>query len=110
MPGSLERYFKALQATIAAAAHVAISGLTFESRSPSIGFARGDVHFADGSLLHFRELLDVQKVVPRLMYVYHYQRADGVIIFVTTTRGTFRLWRPFRITSMTGMRSMSSLM
>ena len=81
MPGSLERYFKALQATIAAAANVAISGLTFESRSPSIGFARGDVHFADGSLLHFRELLDVQKIVPRLMYVYHYQRADGTIIF-----------------------------
>jgi hypothetical protein len=54
MPVSLERYFKALQVTIAAAANVAISGLTFESRSPSIGFARGDIHFADGSLLHFR--------------------------------------------------------
>jgi hypothetical protein len=81
MPGSLERYFRALQAAIAAALNVATSDLTFEIRSPSIGFARGDIRFADGSLLHLRELLDVQKTAPRLMYVYHYQRADGTIVF-----------------------------
>ena len=81
MPASLERYFQALQVMIAATANVATSDLTFESRSPSIGFVRGDVHFADGSLLQFRELLDVQKIAPRLMYAYHYQRADGVFAF-----------------------------
>jgi hypothetical protein len=81
MPVSLDRYFQALQAIIAAAADVATSDLTFEIRSPSIGFIRGDIHFADGSLLHLRELLDIQKVAPRLMYVYHYQRVDGTFVF-----------------------------
>ena len=78
---SLERYFQALQAMIAAAANVATSDLTFEIRGPSIGFVRGDIHFVDGSLLHLRELLDAQKVAPRLMYVYHYQRVDGALVF-----------------------------
>ena len=78
---SLERYFQALRAMIAAAANTATLDLTFDIRSPSIGFVHGDIHFADGSLLHFRELLDIQKVAPRLMYVYHYQRADGTFVF-----------------------------
>jgi hypothetical protein len=81
MPVSLDRYFQALQAIIAATADVATSDLTFEIRSPSIGFIRGNIYFADGSLLHLRELLDIQKVAPRLMYVYHYQRVDGTLVF-----------------------------
>lgn len=81
MPVSLKRYFQTLQATVAAAADVATSDLSLEIRGPSIGFIRGDVRFADGSFLHLRELLDTQKVAPRLMYAYHYQQADGAFVF-----------------------------
>lgn len=81
MPGSLERCFQTLQAVVGVAVDVATSDLTFESRSPSIGAVRGNTHFADGSFLHFRELLDIHEITPCLMYVYHYQRLDGAFVF-----------------------------
>ncbi|MGH2522739.1 MAG: toxin-antitoxin system TumE family protein [Anaerolineales bacterium] len=32
-------------------------------------------------LLHFRELADTETTVQRIAYVYHYQRADGALVF-----------------------------
>jgi hypothetical protein len=35
----------------------------------------------DGSRLHFRELVDIEDIVVRLMYSYHYQNGNAQLIF-----------------------------
>ncbi len=81
MQTSIEGYFQSLQKIIAAATSITTSNITFEKRNAYIGFVRGDLYFADGSLLHFRELIDLRRVDVRSMYAYHYQHADRSLIF-----------------------------
>ena len=42
---------------------------------------RGNIYFLDDSLLHFRELVDVESGVKRIAYAYHYQKADSSFVF-----------------------------
>ena len=44
-------------------------------------FLRVNVYFIDNSLLHFRELFVGQENPFKKTYTYHYQRADGTILF-----------------------------
>jgi hypothetical protein len=37
--------------------------------------------FDDGSELHFREFVDTTLDEPRVIYAYHYQGADGALVF-----------------------------
>lgn len=54
----------------------------FESRPGAQGYLTGELAFADGSQLHFREYLDgSDQKVEKLMYTYHYQRMDATLIF-----------------------------
>lgn len=46
-----------------------------------VWFLRFDVYFIDNSLLHFRELFVGQEQPFKKTYTYHYQRADGTIVF-----------------------------
>jgi hypothetical protein len=46
-----------------------------------VGFIRGDIEFKDGTFLHFRELVDLRLPLKKVMYAYHYQKADGFIVF-----------------------------
>jgi hypothetical protein len=46
-----------------------------------VWFLRVNVYFIDNSLLHFRELFVGQENPFKKTYTYHYQRADGAIIF-----------------------------
>jgi len=55
--------------------------LAFDKRGPYAGYVRGDVFFGDDSHLHFREFVSTQTGVNRFTYVYHYQAADGSLIF-----------------------------
>ena len=58
------------------------TALHFESRPGDQGYLTGEFSFIDGSLLYFREFLDgAEGVVEKLMYTYHYQSADGTLIF-----------------------------
>lgn len=57
------------------------SNVTYDKRSQSIGFIRGDIFFLDGSRLHIREFVYIQPNIERYMYVYHYQDAQGTFIF-----------------------------
>ena len=52
-----------------------------DQRSLLRGFIAGMLQFSDGSELHFREFVDVSSPEPRLMYAYHYQDANKVLIF-----------------------------
>lgn len=42
---------------------------------------RGDIYFIDNSRLHFRELFVGQGKFIKIAYSYHYQLANGAMIF-----------------------------
>ena len=46
-----------------------------------VWFLRVNVYFIDNSLLHFRELFVGREHPIKKTYTYHYQRADGTIVF-----------------------------
>ena len=46
-----------------------------------VWFLRADIHFIDNSLLHFRELFVKQGNPIKKTYTYHYQQADGTMVF-----------------------------
>ena len=77
----IEAYFRQLELLIAQTVIIASSTVTYDKRSPQIGFIRGSLYFINGSVLHFREFANVQSGAERYMYVYHYQEADGTLIF-----------------------------
>ena len=78
---SIEDHLRALLAAIAATPHVVSSDVALDQRGPQSGLIRGDIFFADGSRLHFRELVDLELEPARRMYSYHYQRVDASLIF-----------------------------
>jgi len=77
----IEDYFQSVETLLAAARIVHSSSVTYDKRSTSIGFLRGTLYFLDGSQLHLREFVNVEYGVERYMYAYHYQRADGALVF-----------------------------
>jgi len=77
----IEAYLQSLLDAVAASPIVRASNITLDKRTLQVGFIRGDLYFADGSRLHFRELVEVQVQVVRRMYSYHYQDADAALIF-----------------------------
>lgn len=77
----IEDYFHQIEALVARALVVHSSHLTYDKRSTYLGFIRGSIYFFDGSVLHLREFINVQHGVDRYMYAYHYQGADGALIF-----------------------------
>jgi len=78
---SIEAYLESLLEAIGVAPMVAVSDVALDKRGPQVGLIRGDIYFVDGSLLHFRELIDLESAPGRLMYSYHYQRADASLVF-----------------------------
>jgi hypothetical protein len=77
----IEAYLQDLLDMVATAPDVATSDIALDKRGPQAGLIRGDIYFLDGSLLHFRELIDLESSPSRLMYSYHYQRTDTSLVF-----------------------------
>jgi hypothetical protein len=77
----IEDYFRQIATLIATVGIVHSSSITYDKRSTSIGFIRGDIYFLDGSQLHLREFVNVERSTERYMYAYHYQRSDGTLVF-----------------------------
>lgn len=78
----IEQYFQSILDLLASLPFVSASDVNLEKRGELVGFVRGRVEFQDGSsLLFFRELLDMNPPVQKIMYAYHYQKEDGVLIF-----------------------------
>lgn len=67
--------------TVAATGEANVVSVRKDQRSLLRGFIAGMLQFNDGSELHFREFVDVSLPEPRLMYAYHYQDANKVLIF-----------------------------
>lgn len=77
----IQAYFQEWSAVVEAARGIASHDLSFDQRAMDAGYIRGDIYFVDGSRLHVREYVSTDPGIDRLTYVYHYQRADGTLIF-----------------------------
>ncbi len=86
----VEDYFAQFQNVIQNCLAVQLSRVSFEKRSTHEGFIHGELTFVDASVLHFREYVDVQKTVERLMYTYQYQSAANDLIFRYDNTGHHR--------------------
>ena len=76
------RYLSRLADTILSRHDITVEQLEFERPSPHQGQIAGRLRFYDGSLLVFAELsIKIERAIQKLEYRYHYQRADGSLVF-----------------------------
>jgi hypothetical protein len=77
----IEVYFQRLWETIDACPAVRSFNVTYDKRGSYEGFIRGEVYFADDSILHLREFVDVEFDADRLTYAYQYVDPTGKLVF-----------------------------
>lgn len=77
----IEEYFQGILDLIASLPFVESPDVNLEKRGDLVGFIRGKVGFNDGSILFFRELIDLRLPLQKVMYACHYQLADGSLGF-----------------------------
>ena len=77
----IEQYFQAILDLLASLPFVESSDVNLEKRGELAGFIRGEVGFNNGSTLFFRELIDLRLPLQTVMYAYHYQTAEGALVF-----------------------------
>ena len=77
----IEAYFQQLQVQIDNCPVVDSQSVSFTKRGSSLGFIRGDLLMADGSLLHFREFVDTEYTIDRKIYAYQYMSNRKQIVF-----------------------------
>jgi hypothetical protein len=77
----IEDYFQQVRTVVESCPLIQSWGITYEKRSTYSGLIRGELHFADDSVLHLREFVDVEIVEERLMYAYQYVDSQMRLIF-----------------------------
>ncbi len=77
----IENYFQDVENFVQHHPFVRSSHITFDDRGAYTGFIRGDAVLIDDSTLHWREYVDVQQGVLRLMYSYQYMDSNRSLIF-----------------------------
>ena len=80
MPDSIDAHLEAIQTALHASPFVHEPRISVDDRG-EVWFLRGDIYFIDNSRLHFRELFIRQDEWIKKSYVYHYQNADGALVF-----------------------------
>jgi hypothetical protein len=78
----LKNYLYRLYDTIVSRGYIEIEQLVFADQSNQRGSIEGRLHFPDGSLLEFDEVVVVRnRLIVKLRYAYHYQDASESLIF-----------------------------
>lgn len=77
----VETYFQQIQDVLANCRVLQASNVTYDKRGAYEGMLRGELYFIDGSILHFREAIDTELTIDRLMYVYQYMEPTRTLIF-----------------------------
>lgn len=77
----IEEYFQQLREVIEACKVVQSFNFNPEKRSDFQGFIVGEITFANGSVLYWREFADVKTIIERGMYSYQYMNAMKDLIF-----------------------------
>lgn len=75
----MREYVAALQELLSATPFVTATALSYEERPPSAGVIRGNLTFADGSQLDFKEFVIAQPTASIIKYGYHYRMGDQLI-------------------------------
>jgi len=86
----IDEYVRAIEEAIAALGKLVLNSTVYnEEREANFIILRGEVKFAEGSQLHFREFVQLKEgqAPNRYKYAYHFQRADETIIFRYVTPG-----------------------
>ncbi|GJQ48168.1 MAG: hypothetical protein HKUEN01_05540 [Candidatus Kuenenia stuttgartiensis] len=77
----IEGYFLQIQKVVESCSVIQLSNVTYDKRGTHEGFIQGKLQFMDGSILHWREFVDVEITADRLMYVYQYMDSSDMIVF-----------------------------
>jgi len=77
----ITEYFRRIESQIAPCIHIVESSLLKDKRSLHIGIIEGELLFADESMLHFIEFVNVKETTEVYKYSYHYQDQNGDLIF-----------------------------
>ncbi|MBC8184911.1 hypothetical protein H8E88_27785 [candidate division KSB1 bacterium] len=77
----IDDYFSEIQKIIKSCNAVGTFDVYYDKRGTHEGFIRGEIYLLDGSILHFREFIDVETLINRLLYVYHYVDSSKKLIF-----------------------------
>jgi hypothetical protein len=78
----INRYLSRLYDTILSRSEIQIEAIHLERLAEDQGLIVADLRFFDGSMLSFDERVHVERGrVVKIKYRYHYQRADGTLIF-----------------------------
>lgn len=77
----IEVYFQQVRNAIESCRVLQASSVTYDKRGTYEGFIRGELYFVDGSILHFREIVDAETAIDRLMYTYQYMTAEKTLVF-----------------------------
>ena len=86
----IEAYFQQVRESIDTCPVTRAFNMTYDKRSTYEGFIRGEVYFADGSMLHLREFVDVESTPERLTYVYQYMDPTRRLVFRYDNTGHHR--------------------
>lgn len=86
----IETYFRQVNETLENCAVALSVNVTCDKRGTHEGFIRGEIHFRDGSILQFREFVDVELMIERLMYAYHYTEASSKFMFRYDNTGHYK--------------------
>lgn len=78
---SINVYVRQLREVIESCSLVQLFDISVEYRGKDRGFIRGEINFKDGTLLHWREFVNVKIKVERGMYSYQYMTASKELIF-----------------------------
>ncbi|MGB8213544.1 MAG: DUF6516 family protein [Anaerolineales bacterium] len=79
----IEEYFDSIKTLLRNTPLAQPPDVNYDRRDKETGFLRGDLVFKDGSHLHFREFVHIQRGYPanRYMYAFQYMHADGTLVF-----------------------------
>ena len=79
----IEEYFDSIKTLLRNTPLAQPPDVNYDRRDKETGFLRGDLVFKDGSRLHFREFVRIQRGYPanRYMYAFQYMHADGTLVF-----------------------------
>jgi hypothetical protein len=83
----IEQYFLLIQEAIETCPIVRLSNVSYEKRGTYEGVVRGRLHFADETILEWREYVDVEVKHERLMYVYQYMGPSQELVFLYDNTG-----------------------
>ncbi len=86
----IETYFQRVRRTIETCPVVQSFSITYDKRGTYEGVIRGEVYLVDGSMLHLREFVDVERAPERLTYVYQYMDAAQRLVFRYDNTGHHR--------------------